>query len=134
MQNEQRMLQPCMMETKADASCGFGDVVADGVLRAFLLGGVADGGAAQRKLRIVHAGFEPALEDAVHVFENLVVFLGADDHIEARHGFEKLLAARLGHAAHEAVNDVFAVAARGASWCPFFRAPSAPPGRGRSRC
>ena len=90
---------------------GLRDVVADGVLRAFLLGGVADGGAAKRVGRVVHAGFKPPLEDVVHVFENLVVFLGADDDVEVGQGFEKFLAARLGHAAHEAVNDVFSVAA-----------------------
>ena len=59
---------------------------------------------------IVHAGFEALLEDGVHIFENLVVFLRADDHVEAGHGLEKLLAAGLRHAAHEAIDDVFPVA------------------------
>ena len=87
------------------------NVVADGVLRAFLLGRVAHAGTAQRVGGIIHAGFQPPLEDGVHILENLVVFLRADDDIQIRQGFEKLLAARLRHAAHEAVNDVFPVAA-----------------------
>ena len=112
MQNEQRMLQPCMMETKAEASWALATwsrmvfcEPSSSAMSQTVLPRSENGG-------IVHAGFEPALEDGVHVFENLVVFLRADDHIEAGHGFEKLLAARLGHAAHEAIDDVFPVAAR----------------------
>ena len=86
-------------------------MVADGVLRTFLLGGVANACSTQGIGRVVHPGFEPPLEDRVDVFEDLVVLLGADDHVEIRQRFEKLFATRLGHAAHEAVNDVFPVAA-----------------------
>jgi hypothetical protein len=85
MQNEQRMLQPCMMETKAVAvgpsGCGrgwcFASLLPRRRRRRFAL---------QRPLGVVHAGFEAALEDGVHVFEHLVVFLRADDDIEVRHG------------------------------------------------
>ena len=89
---------------------GFRHMVANRILRAFLLGGVADAGAAQGVKRIVHARLQPPLEDAIHILENLVVFLCAHDDIELGERFEKLLAAGLGHAAHEAVNDVFPIA------------------------
>ena len=86
-----------------------GHVVADRVLGIRFLRDVADGTPAQRKRRIVHPRLHAAFQDAVHVFENLVVFLRADDEIEVRDALEKLLPAGLRHAAHEAIDHVRAL-------------------------
>ena len=83
-----------------------GHVVADRVLGIRFLRDVADGCAAERKCRIVHARLHAAFQDAVHVFKDLVVFLRADDDIEVRDALEKLLPAGLRHAAHEAIDHV----------------------------
>ena len=79
-----------------------GKVVADGVLEAVFVLGVADVGAAPE-------GFggwvaEAAAQEAVAELVDVVVLAGAGDDVKPRDDAEEILAAALAHAAHEAVD------------------------------
>ena len=83
-----------------------GQVVANRVLRAFFFGDVTDRAACQREGGIVHPRLQALFQDGVHVLENAVIFLRADDQVQMRQFRKQLLAAGLGHAAHEAIDDM----------------------------
>ncbi len=84
-------------------------VVADGVLGILFLCDVANGFTSHRKSGIVHARLHAAFQNFIHILENLVIFLSSDNDIQMRDAVEKLLPARLRHAAHEAINDMRAL-------------------------
>ena len=58
---------------------------------------------------VVHTAFLPLPEDAVHMFEHAVVFLGANHQVQAGKLLEQFILPALGHAAHHAVHHVGAV-------------------------
>ena len=92
MQNAQRMLHPCMIDTNALACPGRSEVFADGFLRTGLFLDIDDG-----RAQIVAAqplGGEEALagEDFVHVVGHAVEFLRAHDQIDARGFLEQAFA------------------------------------------
>jgi hypothetical protein len=82
------------------------DVIANGILRTRFFFHVANAFAGKRELQLVHPPVQAPLEDRVHVVENLVILLGANDHVEVRDPLEQLRPAALRHAAHEAENHV----------------------------
>jgi hypothetical protein len=87
------------METKAADLLLLQHVLADGVLRAGLLGDVHDGRADG------HAGGLRGAE-VVEVVRHLVEFLRADDEVDVGQAVEQLGAAVLRHAAEDAEDEV----------------------------